>query len=116
MQVSELRRVQLFFRAHPNAHPTEHFMHESQVEACIKAALELHFWPGINPYNKKKTSELWRIEVGKLMEPSIYWHTTPGLRLDIRVKGAAVSRWSDTRAWSNPDLVKEEAERDALDD
>lgn len=116
MEVSELRRVRLFFRASPYDNPTEHFMHESQVQACVLASVELHFWPGVNPYSKGKTSELWRIEVGELTTPTDYWHTTPGLGKVKGKEGAKVSRWTDKRAWTNPDLKKQEAVLEELDD
>lgn len=115
MQVSELRRVRLFFQARPYEHPTEHFMHESQVMACVMASVELHYSPGINPYTETETSKLWRIEVGELTEAKPYWHTTPGLGKVSSLEGASVSRWNDHRVWTHPDLQKEEEAMEWLD-
>ncbi len=112
MNISDLRRVRLFFREGGN--PTEYFMHASQVEACMAAAVELHYAPGKNPYTKGTTAELWRIEVAVLSPPSAYWHTTPGLGLQDQA-GAEVSRWMDQRAWTHPELAKEEEILNQLD-
>ncbi len=108
MQVSELVRITMKFRGSENS--TEHFMHRDQVSTFLSACLELHFHPGINPYTKGKTSELWEVCSAELAEPKAYWWSTVGLGKFASAKGAEVSSFHQNckRLWAHPDLIRQE--------
>jgi hypothetical protein len=111
--VSELRLVRLYMKNRPNSY--EYFMHQSQVEVFVKASLELHFEPGINPYNKVKTSEIWFITVSELQGSNAWWWTTIGLGIDKANQGASISYWKESRVWTHPELAALELEEHKQD-
>lgn len=89
-------------------HPTEHLMHESQVDLFLKAALELHYEPGINPHNTVKATELWYVTVGSVKGCNEWWWTKVGLGIDKTAQGAEISYWDNKRVWTHPELAAEE--------
>lgn len=135
--ISELRVVEHSFKSSP-IEMRRNYMHESQVETFVKAMLELHFEPGVNPYVVKhkmltegmthqqasdasKVSVVWVINVITLsareMWDGPYWWATPGLGLDRSVEGAHLLSDYHTkkRLWAHPELVAKE-EREYFDD
>lgn len=106
MMLAELRRVRLYFKGSDN--PTEDYMHKDQVAIYLEAKLQLHYQPGINPYNGNQTCVLWKVESEKLSDSTIYWHTTPGLD-EKKSAGAPVSYFHrESRLWSHPECLEEE--------
>jgi hypothetical protein len=107
--------VQVFF---VGSSPSEHLMHESQVPAFVEAQKRLHFDPGVNPANGRKTARIWQILVGRL-EVQKYWWTSPSLETeDSRTAGVLCARYDDRScAWVDQTYVdKIDAEEDAMED
>lgn len=126
--VSELRGLTLYFKDdsplgwHKGA---TDWMHRDQVPLYIKAKLELHYSPGVNPHVKDRpnqTARLWKIteesfrleeddqtnRVLDLSSPKAYWHTTPGLGIgtsdtQIQEEGAHVFMNNSDTLWAHPD-------------
>lgn len=120
--VSQLCKVTLVFEG---GHSPEYMMQADQVDTFIEASKELHFFPGINPHNGAKTSELREIYVAKmrpftatrtdfLSHPKAYWHTTPGLGVkmsnaEIQNKGAQIVSFATRdRVWCHSSVAEEE--------
>lgn len=104
--VSELRLVRMYLKG--NHIPTDHLMHQSQVDLFLKATLELHYQPGINPYNKLKTAELWYATVASVRGSNDWWWTKANLGIDKTAQGAAISYWREERVWTHPELAAKE--------
>lgn len=102
----------------PGKFPTylDWMMLESEVVAFVQAKLELHYQPGINPYNQNDAAKAWRIEAAKLSHPCYFWHTSPGLDLEkardtSHGRGAEVMFWDWNLGrvlWRHPDCIAEE--------
>lgn len=138
--ISELRQVVLYFRGAKPGRETIDWMHESQVETYIKAKVELHYEPGINPHVQElidsgresdpsflhanrsaKTSPVWHIDVRRffIMSSAACWHTTSGLGFhmteqEIQEKGAKVLHYDTIRIWTHPELQRMEREEEEL--
>lgn len=112
--VSELRKINVYFRV--GSHVTQTYIHASEVEKYVKCLAELHYEPGINPYNVEKTATISHVESCSLVFGE-YWHATPGLGKDKTQTAVSTGEfWKSERVWTNPDTLKEEYERDLLED
>ncbi|QIG69734.1 hypothetical protein EVB81_165 [Rhizobium phage RHph_I46] len=104
--LSDLRKIELHFL--DGGSPDVDIIHKDDVETYIKAKLELHFSPGINPYvtdRDNKTSELSYIRVSEFKNQGAFWHTTPGLGKNFDEKGVqCFHAWGSELKWKNPKL------------
>ena len=74
-------RVTLHFE---NRSTSEYIVALGELRKFLKATLQLHYSPGINPHNNRKTCRVVKITVqdirNKNLKPEgIYWWSTPGL-------------------------------------
>lgn len=112
--VSQLRMVKLRFKDSKDLYSQDQLMHESQVETFVKAKLELHWEPGINPHSKLKPAVMWEIRVAHLSSPISHWHTSPGLHAGD--EGAYVMpTYSGERLWAHPDLLANEKRSEEIE-
>lgn len=124
--LSQLRMVKLRFKE-DRTHSQDALMHESQVEAYVKAKLELHWEPGHNPHwykvhaktmtpelahEKSLTSVLWEVTVVRFNDDRLraiaYWHTTPGLHEKDGEGGHVINTHNTHRVWAHPELLADE--------
>lgn len=105
--VHELRRVEIRYKKADidevdSTHSTLVYMHERDVETFIKATLELHWKPGINPHaSGGKLANVWSIEVTKLDGLQAYWWSTPGLGKGVSNSHETHERHGGARVTSN---------------
>lgn len=80
-QIGKLVQVSTVIGGSPDnlAKPTIHMMHENDVKLFIEATLNLHYEPGINPYNGEKTSTVWEIRSEPVRLRGKFWWTQPDL-------------------------------------
>ena len=109
MDHSELRLVTVIMRGVDLGGGTRgEIMHRRDVETFIKAQVELHYAPGVNPHSGGKTWTAWRITVSRLAKFDSYWWTVPGLQDNHNSKGARITSWRyEEEAWANPALIRD---------
>lgn len=125
--ISELRVVRYRFQFGEDRW-TQELMHVSQVQDFVKAKLELHWEPGVNPRkykmllqdgatpsqarNGSRAAVMWEIRVSRFdpKQAEEFWHTTPGLGQELSRDGARVLQTykHDERVWAHPDLLADE--------
>lgn len=89
LKLSQVRRVTLHWRrAGPFDARTSYLIPTNEVEKFIEASKQLHFNPGRNPHNGRKTRRIWRITVAELDLHGPFWWTTPNLRENYDPVGA----------------------------
>lgn len=68
----------------------------------LQAKLELHFFPGVNPYSQRTASSVTKITVTSMVG-SEDWTATPGFGIGRRVKGIKTWRWGMSYViWERP--------------
>jgi hypothetical protein len=106
--ISELRIVKVAFM-HGLNNPRVHYMHKSQVEAYVKATVELHHVRG-NPHTGKPLDNLARITVEGLATRTItYWWCAASLEDDgtgARLNDEVIHAPPREVAWVRGDNVK----------
>jgi hypothetical protein len=107
--MADFRRVSLFFKGGDTYHePNHHIVHKDDVERLIEACKELHYEPGINPYNHRRTSQVYCINVGKPIVHGPFWWSTPGLgKKQPESTGVSTIDWSEEHAWMSPEYAEE---------
>ncbi len=60
-----------------------HLLCFEEIGKFIEASKQLHYYPGINPYNNQKTPKLKEILVSRLCTTGPFWWTAPGLGNDV---------------------------------
>lgn len=106
--VSELRLVATHYRGPERREPNFYVMHHSHVDDFVKAALELHYQPGINPHNGNACAVLESVYVDELRLEN-YWWATPGLnRSSQGPKLRHLMVFGMNRVWAHPDKLEEE--------
>lgn len=121
--INELRKVSVYFGGLLTS-PSDHFMHESEVEVFVKSIVELHYerthnphviayqaaHPEIKHFTDGATSRVQSIHVGKFFDKAgPYWWTTPGM-VDTGDGAHVLLGWDDRRVWAHPDILAREAE------
>ncbi len=86
--VSELRRVDLYFRVDGilTSQPVSYYMHQSQVTSCIGSLLKIHF----SERRRSDVPELMSVYVGKFF--------------------GGLLGWSSNREWVHPEVRRKEAD------
>lgn len=102
----------------------EHIIMRNHLERMLEATLQLHWKPGRNPYNNRKTSVARRITISTQREniktgvsaegQGPYWWSTPGLMDNDDQRGALIFKeppilkWSlkEEIIWENPKAGK----------
>lgn len=73
---------------------SDHFIRgRRDIERFLKAILELHFEPGINPHitdRDPKTAEVQLVAIAPFSKNGPYWWSTPGLQENYDHNGASV--------------------------
>lgn len=85
--VSELRRIDLYFRVDGRfaSHPVSYYMHQRQVDKCISSLLKLHY------SERNGLPEVMSIYVG-------WFH------------GGSYPGWNCEREWTHPEIQRKEAD------
>lgn len=85
----------------------QNIVHESEVDTFLKATLELHYAPGLNPHNGNKCRIAREITVASFDAAGPFWWTTPGLKDNGDPSGATLlqSDGRSRRLWINPDYL-----------
>lgn len=73
---------------------TEYLVFDRDLAKFIKATLELHHCPGINPHTGKKTAKVIKITSRSLVSLGRFWWSTPGLKENDDPNGAEIWDWS----------------------
>lgn len=82
-----------------------HIVHKDEVDAFVKATVQLHHSPGINPYNGNVCAVAAEIFVSSFEATPPVWWSTPGLGTE-RAQGATVfDPQNGQQVWINPDYA-----------
>ncbi len=90
LEAKDLRLMKLFFIDDSMVHRIVHY---KDVQKLVQATLSLHYDPGVNPHNGKKTLRLERITLWKLRMTGPYWWSYPYLRVDSGTQGVEIFHW-----------------------
>lgn len=72
---------------------SEYIIREDELETFLKASIKLHYSPGLNPHNKKRTAILTSIKIGSLVPTGPFWWSTANLKENNNPGGAKIWEW-----------------------
>ncbi len=76
---------------------SEHIIREDELETFLKASIRLHYSPGMNPHNKKRTAVLTSIKIGSLVPTGPFWWSTTNLKENYNPRGAKIWTWEEEK-------------------
>ncbi|XWV25040.1 hypothetical protein QJ856_gp0738 [Tupanvirus deep ocean] len=71
MDVNNLREISVQFKSEENC--TKYLVMKNDVDNMVEAIVRLHIEPGLNPYNRIKTSSIEMITLGKPKINNYWW-------------------------------------------
>ncbi len=87
----KLKEVTVHFE---NGSTSAYLVSQSDLDRFLKATLELHHDPGVNPHSGGTTDKVVKITSRTLQSKGRFWWSTPGLKANDDPKGAEILEWS----------------------